>query len=305
MKKIFAYTLALMMIICCLASTAFAVSATPMFTIDDFTAARGESVQIPVQISENPGIASGQITLSIPETKDGTPVFTIDEVKTGSWASENVAVSRTDIGVYNWASTVMNYTESGEYGVYTVTIGKDVEPGDYIVTIKSSDVQQLTGKQVTLDNGRIVDEFNSLESVETKAILTVSEKTVSGISLPGAKEEPEENNGAQIVVNPNQDDKTQEGETQNNTENKDGTGEETKSDNTTTGLKAGATITSSGKTITSSTDSKDTTTTDKNDTKDTSAKTGVFEGMHTYLMICLLAVAFLIPVGYEIKKHIA
>ncbi len=304
MKKIFAYTLALMMIICCLASTAFAVSATPMFTIDDFTAARGETVQIPVQISENPGIASGQITLSIPETKDGTPVFTIDEVKTGSWASENVAVSRADIGVYNWASAKNNYTESGEYGVYTVTIGKDVEPGDYIVTIKSSDVQQLTGKQVTLDNGRIVDEFNSLESVETKAILTVSEKTVSGISLPGAKED-EENTGAQIVVNPNQDDKTQEGETQNNTENNDGTTDETKSDNTTTGLKAGATITSSGKTITSSTDSKDTTTTDNKDTKDTSAKTGVFEGIPTYLMICLLAVAFLIPVGYEIKKHIA
>ena len=285
------------MIICCMAATASAASEVK-FTIEDATAARGETIEFPVQISGNTGergIAAGKIEMTVPTTSDGTAVFTIDEAYSGNWARENVAASSPSDGIFNWASSNGNRNESGVYAIYVITIGKDVEPGDYVVTIKSSDIHELTGEK----DEKGIATFNDLEGGESTAILTVTDKVVVPVEVPGA-EVKHENEGAQISIGDGDKDQT------NSNEPSENDNQENKSDNTTdTPNKAGATISSDGKTIVSTASSTDTSNkTDSSGTKDSTAKTGINEGMHFYLMICLLAAACMIPVGYQIKKRV-
>jgi hypothetical protein len=170
MKKIFASILALTMLVCCLSISAFAADA-PTWTIDDFTAKAGDSLTINVNISGVPstGISSGKLEIKC----DG---FTITRIRNGSWMDgENSAVHNPDAGLANYANIENNTEPSGQFVRLEITVKSDAAPGQYPITITSSDIQVSTGP----------DSFNALTGGTTTATLTIE-----GSSEPPVPQDP-------------------------------------------------------------------------------------------------------------------
>ncbi|MBQ6539565.1 MAG: hypothetical protein IJL71_00880 [Oscillospiraceae bacterium] len=292
MRKLFAYSFALIILVCCLTSAASA-AAGPKFTIDNVTAARGEQIKLVVNISENPGINAAMLYLTVPKTSDGEPVFTINSMKQGEWSNGNVAVSSPVDGIYNWANTDEHTEESGEFAVFTVTISPDAEPGDYEITLTSDDVSRDTGRKD--EKGRYI--FEDLDCYESTAVLTVTEEKAPDNPGPSVVIPTDKNEG-ETDTSDTGSDKEQGSEDKSGSDSKNSGSESSSSG------KAGADISSNGKTIrvSASSDSTDSTGSSGSAKKDSTAKTGIMEGQHFYLMICLIAVAFIMPIAYQIKK---
>jgi hypothetical protein len=172
MKKILTSLLVLSMLVCCMSISAFAANRA-VFTVDDASGEAGKQVTINVNITNNMGIAAGLVTLTCDQLK-------ITNIRQGDWAVDEFGdkiganMPNPDNGTYDWWNNTYEVDSNGVYCIYYATIGEDVAPGEYEITVVAYDLAGVDadGKVVSYKDG----EWD--ESQTVKATLTVEGEVV-------------------------------------------------------------------------------------------------------------------------------
>ena len=108
------------------------------FTVDNATGKAGQEVEIDVNIVNNQGIAAGKVTLTC-------EALNITEIVKGNWAVDKrgdklgTGTANEAEGIYNWYYTD-EIAANGVYCTYVATIGADVQPGEYTITLVAEDL---------------------------------------------------------------------------------------------------------------------------------------------------------------------
>lgn len=136
MKKSLSLLLCVLLVLSLFSTMAFA-DGTPTISVSDGSCKPGETVDLDVSFTNNPGIASMTITPSMP--KDSGFKWKAEGYN-GAFGTLTAATN------CQFNNNAVNYTQDGKFMTLKVTVPEETTPGDYAITIKFRSAASETGK---------------------------------------------------------------------------------------------------------------------------------------------------------------
>ncbi len=127
----------------CTASCEVMVINGAVVAVDNVTTIAGAQVEVPVSISNNPGIAGAALTVKYDKN-----IFALSEIKAGRVFSEGTFATRTEIGLVQWYYAGANgvVKENGELFALVFDVKDSTEAGSYAISVEllNGDTANLT-----------------------------------------------------------------------------------------------------------------------------------------------------------------
>ncbi len=131
--KLFALVLSVSMVLACLSLTVGATEDTLQITVGQAQGAKGETVNVPLTITANPGVSS--LTLSVAYGDGLTLTSVTDGGILGTYESDDKNFESPFILSWSNDTAAANVTATGKLATLTFTIATDAAIGDQTITV--------------------------------------------------------------------------------------------------------------------------------------------------------------------------